>query len=171
MTFEAEPVLDQEAARTAPATLSVEGPVATITLNRPAVLNAMNAGMAGALAALALEVERRRDIRVLVVRGQGDNFCAGGDIAGFADHLDDIGPFVRGMLADMHAFLLTLRRMPQLVLTSIQGAAAGAGFSLAFMGDMAIAADSAKFTPAYRMLGVSPDCGGTIGSVARSPMS
>lgn len=55
--------------------------------------------------------------------------------------------------------------MPQLVITSVHGAAAGAGLSLAFMGDLCIAADTARFTAAYYKLGVSPDGGGAVGIV------
>jgi enoyl-CoA hydratase/carnithine racemase len=70
---------------------------------------------------------------------------------------------VDSLLTQLHDFLLALRRMPQLVITSVHGLAAGAGFSLAFMGDLCIAADDARFRPAYAALGVSPDGGGTVG--------
>jgi enoyl-CoA hydratase/carnithine racemase len=56
--------------------------------------------------------------------------------------------------------------MPKIVLASVHGSAAGAGLSLAFMADLCIAAEDAKFTPAYAKLGVSPDGGGTVGVVA-----
>jgi enoyl-CoA hydratase/carnithine racemase len=69
------------------------------------------------------------------------------------------------MISHYHAFIAALRRMPKLVITSVQGSAAGAGLSLAFMGDLCIAADDARFIPAYGRLGVSPDGGGTIGLV------
>jgi enoyl-CoA hydratase/carnithine racemase len=154
-----------EAIGSEPAFLRVEGPVAILTLNRPAALNAADAALAQALRRLCHEVERRDDVRVLILRGAGTAFCAGGDIQAFARHLDDMDPLVRGLLGDLHEALLTLRRMPQLVLTSVHGAAAGAGLSLAFMGDMCIAADTARFTAAYHKLGVSPDGGSTIGVV------
>ena len=56
--------------------------------------------------------------------------------------------------------------MPKIVLSSVHGSAAGAGLSLAFVADLCIAAEDARFTPAYAKLGVSPDGGGTVGVVA-----
>lgn len=150
---------------TEPVVLDIQGAVATITLNRPAVFNALDQATAKKLPELATRVEADRAVRVLIIRGAGPSFCAGGDIPTFAKHLDDMGPVVRDLLSDLHAFLLTLRRMPQLVITSVHGAAAGAGLSLAFMGDLCIAADTARFTAAYHKLGVSPDGGGTVGIV------
>jgi enoyl-CoA hydratase/carnithine racemase len=148
-----------------PVRLEIDGAIATLTFDRPAVFNALDAEVAALLPGLAGEVAAREDIRVLVIRGAGASFCAGGDINTFARHLDDMGPVVRELLGNLHAFLLALRQMPQLVITSVQGAAAGAGLSLAFMGDLCIAAEDARFTAAYHKLGVSPDGGGTIGIV------
>jgi enoyl-CoA hydratase/carnithine racemase len=70
------------------------------------------------------------------------------------------------LLQHYHAFITTLRRMPKIVLASVHGSAAGAGLSLAFVADLCIAAEDARFTPAYAKLGVSPDGGGTVGVVA-----
>lgn len=150
-----------------PAHLAFDGAVATLTLDRPEVFNALDAEIAALLPGLAEQVAARDDIRVLVIRGAGPSFCAGGDINTFARHLDDMAPVVRELLGDLHAFLLVLRAMPQLVITSVHGAAAGAGLSLAFMGDLCIAAEDARFTAAYHKLGVSPDGGGTVG-IARA---
>jgi enoyl-CoA hydratase/carnithine racemase len=70
------------------------------------------------------------------------------------------------LLQHYHAFITTLRRMPKIVLASVHGSAAGAGLSLAFVADLCIAAEDARFTPAYSKLGVSPDGGGTVGVAA-----
>ena len=70
------------------------------------------------------------------------------------------------LLKHYHAFIATLRRMPKIVLASVHGSAAGAGLSLAFVADLCIAAEDARFTPAYAKLGVSPDGGSTVGVVA-----
>ena len=83
----------------------------------------------------------------------------------FAAHLGAIEPVVTRLLAAHHAFLTVLRNTPKLVLTSVHGAAAGAGLSLAAMGDLCIASADARFTPAYGKLGVSPDGGGSVGLV------
>jgi enoyl-CoA hydratase/carnithine racemase len=105
---------------------------------------------------------------VLVIEGEGRAFCAGGDLQtiGAAAAVDNIAPVVGELLLHYHAFITTLRRMPKIVLASVHGSAAGAGLSLAFVADLCIATEDARFTPAYAKLGVSPDGGGTVGVVA-----
>jgi enoyl-CoA hydratase/carnithine racemase len=151
-----------------PALLTVDGPIATITLNRPDAFNSINLAIAQKLERLAADVEASADIRVLVVEGTGRAFCAGGDLQtiGAAAATDTIAPVVGELLGHYHAFIATLRRMPKLVLSSVHGSAAGAGLSLAFVADLCIAAEDARFTPAYSKLGVSPDGGGSVGLVA-----
>ncbi len=151
-----------------PALLRIEGPIATITLNRPAAFNSIDLSIARKLEQLSAEVEADDDIRVLVIEGEGRAFCAGGDLQtiGAAAAADNIAPVVGELLQHHHAFITTLRRMPKIVLSSVHGSAAGAGLSLAFVADLCIAAEDARFTPAYSKLGVSPDGGGTVGVVA-----
>lgn len=140
--------------------------IGTITLDRPGFLNALNVEMAETLSGLVDEAASDSSIRVVVIRGAGPGFCAGGDVQAFADNLDDMGGLIGALLGAHHRALLALRTMPKLVVTSIHGATAGAGFSLAFMGDFCIAAESTRLRPAYAQLGVSPDGGGTVGLVA-----
>jgi enoyl-CoA hydratase/carnithine racemase len=151
-----------------PALLRIEGPVATITLNRPAAFNSIDLAIARRLEALGAEVEASGEVRVLVIEGEGRAFCAGGDLQtiGAAVAADTITPVVGELLKHYHAFILTLRRMPKIVLASVHGSAAGAGLSLAFVADLCIATEDARFTPAYDKLGVSPDGGGTVGLAA-----
>lgn len=151
-----------------PALLRIDGPIATITLNRPAAFNSINLAIAQKLEALSAEVEASGEIRVLVIEGEGRAFCAGGDLQtiGAAAASDTVAPVVGELLKHYHAFITTLRRMPKLVLSSVHGSAAGAGLSLAFVADLCIASEDARFTPAYAKLGVSPDGGGTVGVVA-----
>jgi enoyl-CoA hydratase/carnithine racemase len=151
-----------------PALLAVDGAVATITLNRPATFNSIDLSIAKRLQELAAEVEASDDIKVLVIEGAGRAFCAGGDLhtLGAASASDTIAPVVGELLHHYHAFIAALLRMPKIVVASVHGSAAGAGFSLAFMADLCIAAEDARFTPAYAKLGVSPDGGGTVGVTA-----
>jgi len=150
-----------------PALLRIEGPIATITLNRPAAFNSIDLSIAKKLEQLGAEVEASDDIRVLVVEGEGRAFCAGGDLQtiGAAAEADNIEPVVGELLKHYHAFIETIRRMPKIVLSSVQGSAAGAGMGLAFVADLCIAAEDARFTPAYAKIGVSPDGGSTVGMV------
>ncbi|HZR72904.1 enoyl-CoA hydratase/isomerase family protein [Bradyrhizobium sp.] len=150
------------------ALLAIEGPVATVTLNRPASFNAIDLAIAKRLEQIAAEVEASDDIKVLVIEGAGRAFCAGGDLQtiGAAVAADTIASTVGEMLHHYHAFIAALRRMPKIVVASVHGSAAGAGLSLAFMADLCIAAEDARFTPAYAKIGASPDGGGTVGVTA-----
>ncbi|MBI5275824.1 MAG: enoyl-CoA hydratase/isomerase family protein [Burkholderiales bacterium] len=145
--------------------LSYDGAVATLTLQRPGVYNAIDLEMAKALRAAVVAVAGDDATSVLVIRGAGRGFCAGGDVAHFAERLDDVETAVEHFLVEFHAFLSVLHDMPKVVITSVHGAAAGAGFSLAAAGDLCIASDDARFVAAYAKLGVSPDCGGSAGVV------
>ena len=102
-----------------------------------------------------------------MIEGEGRAFCAGGDLQtiGAAAEADTIAPVVGELLKHYHAFIETVRRMPKIVLSSVHGSAAGAGMGLAFVTDLCIAADDARFTPAYAKIGVSPDGGSTVGMV------
>jgi enoyl-CoA hydratase/carnithine racemase len=151
-----------------PALLRIEGAIATITLNRPAAFNSIDLSIAKKLEQLAAEVGADDSVRVLVIEGVGRAFCAGGDLQtiGAAAAADTIAPVVGELLRHYHAFITSLRQMSKIVLASVHGSAAGAGLSLAFIADLCIAAEDARFTPAYAKLGVSPDGGGTVGVVA-----
>lgn len=149
------------------ALLRIEGPIATITLNRPAAFNSINLALAQTLERFAAEIEASDEIRVIVIQGGGRAFCAGGDLQtiGAAAEANTVTPVVGELLKHYHAFIEMVRRMPKLVLTSVHGSAAGAGMGLAFIADLCIAAEDAKFTPAYAKIGVSPDGGSTVGIV------
>jgi enoyl-CoA hydratase/carnithine racemase len=150
-----------------PALLRIDGAIATITLNRPAAFNSINLSIAKKLEQLGAEVEANDAIRVLVIEGEGRAFSAGGDLQtiGAAAEVGTIAPVVGELLKHYHAFIETIRRMPKIVLSSVHGSAAGAGMGLAFVADLCIAAEDARFTPAYAKIGVSPDGGSTVGIV------
>jgi enoyl-CoA hydratase/carnithine racemase len=158
---------DHAAPSNEPAFLTVESPIATITLNRPAAFNSIDLSIARKLEQLGAEVESNDDVRVLVIQGEGRAFSAGGDLQtiGAAAAADTIAPVVGELLNHYHAFIETIRRMPKIVLSSVHGSAAGAGMGLAFVTDLCIAAEDARFTPAYAKIGVSPDGGSTVGMV------
>src|SRR5215813_1717778 len=150
------------------AILRIDGAIATITLNRPAAFNSVNLAIAQKLEALAVEVEANDAVRVLVIEGEGRAFSAGGDLQtiGAAAEANTIAPVVGELLKHYHAFIEMVRRMPKIVLSSVHGSAAGAGMGLAFVTDLCIAADDARFTPAYAKIGVTPDGGSTVGIVS-----
>ncbi len=147
--------------------LSTDGAIATITLNRPDSLNALDRAMIDALHAHLIRVEQDPAIRCVVLRGAGDAFMAGGDIRMFAQALAELPPPDRQarfeeLIGRVHASIVALRRMDKPVIAAVQGAAAGFGVSLALACDLAIAADNAVFTLAYCHIGTSPDGGSTF---------
>ncbi len=147
--------------------LTTDGAIATVTLNRPTALNALDGSMVKALHAALIRVEQDAAVRCVVLRGAGDNFMAGGDIRMFAKALAELSPSEQqtrfeGLIGQVHAAITAMRRMDKPIVGAIQGAAAGFGVSLAMACDLAIAADSAVFTLAYCHIGTSPDGGSTF---------
>ena len=141
--------------------LTVEGGVATIVLNRPHVMNAMDGEMMQRLRPIAESVENDSSIRAVVLRGEGAAFMAGGDVAVFHQHLAELPELIVTWGREMHAAFLALRRMGKPVLASVHGAVAGAGFRLMCAADLAVAAADTRFTLAYANIGASPDGGST----------
>ena len=135
-----------------------EGAVLTITLNRPDKLNAFNAAMHEGLRA-ALREARSDDVRAVVITGAGRGFCVGQDLTEFRDAPDDIAERLR---TGYHPNILAIRALEKPVIAAVNGAAAGAGLSLACACDLRIAADSAVFVPAFINIGLIPDSGGSF---------
>ncbi len=143
--------------------LEVSEGVATVTLNRPEVLNALSDDMIAALVEVMTRVEADPAVRCVVLRGAGDHFMAGGDVKGFHGRLAETpaerGAHFRAKIHKLHPAIVAMRRMPKPVVASLHGAAAGFGLSLALATDLAIAAEDAYFTLAYCLIGTSPDGG------------
>jgi 2-(1,2-epoxy-1,2-dihydrophenyl)acetyl-CoA isomerase len=138
--------------------VSRDGAVQTITLNRPDVLNAFNGAMHKAFAE-ALREARSDEVRAVVVTGAGRGFCVGQDLTEFREAPGDIGERLRG---NYHPNILAIRTLEKPVIAAVNGAAAGAGLSLACACDLRLAADSATFVPAFVNIGLVPDSGGTF---------
>ena len=143
----------------APVTVTLDGAVATITLNRPAAGNAINQPLADALLDAAIRCDTDPAIRCVVLTAGGKLFCAGGDIGDFAGAGDQVPAFLNRLAGTLHMATTRLARMAKPLLVLVNGPAAGAGLSLAISGDVVIAARSAHFTAAYGMVGLTPDGG------------
>jgi len=152
--------------------LESDGPVATVTLCRPGVLNAQDPKMWGALRDISLDLPG--DVRVVVVRGEGRAFSAGLDLAAasgsgeasFAE-LTSLSPEAcADRIAEIQAAFTWLRRRDLITIAAVQGHAIGAGFQLALACDLRVLATDAQLSMAEVTLGLVPDLGGTKRLVA-----
>ncbi len=138
-------------------TLDIANDVATLTLNRPKLKNALNGQMRAEIVHAVLVAER--DARVLVMGGAGDAFCSGQDLGdtGNVTNLD-----MERTLRDEYVPMLKAIfdcKIP--TISAVHGAAAGAGANLALAADVVIAAEEAYFVQAFTRIGLIPDAGGT----------
>lgn len=144
--------------------LQVDQGVATLTLNRPEVLNTISVEMMEDLAKAVATLKRDASVEVIVLEGAGDHFMAGGDIRDFEKHLDLSTParlatFKAMIEHHINPTMITLQGMHQPVIAKVRGACAGFGLSFMLGCDLAIVADNAKFTAAYANIGLPADGG------------
>jgi 2-(1,2-epoxy-1,2-dihydrophenyl)acetyl-CoA isomerase len=134
-----------------------DGSVLTITLNRPDVLNAFDRAMHDGFGA-AIKAARDEDVRAVVLTGAGRAFCVGQDLNAFRDEGIAIDELLR---TTYNPNVLALHALEKPVIAAVNGAAAGAGLSLACACDLRFAAASATFVPAFINIGLVPDTGAT----------
>lgn len=132
--------------------------VLRVILNRPDKLNALNAEMYAELHSVLDIVERSPEYRVLIFTGSGKAFCAGGDIAELSQAAATLES-AQARLRMSHRLATRLRGLKQPVLMAVNGAAVGAGFSLALNGDLIIASETARFGATFLHVGLVPDMG------------
>ena len=148
-----------------PLLLVRDGPVATLTLNRPEALNALDFSLMDALIDAAADVAADDRLHVVVIRGAGKHFMAGGDLRTFAGELAKPAAQreadFRRMIARLHSAIEAFQRMPHPVVGGVQGAVAGFGLSLMNACDLVVAADTTYFASAYRNIALTPDGGGS----------
>lgn len=143
-----------------PVLYRVDGAVATLTLNRPEVLNALDEALLHGLHAAVRRAGDDDQVRALIVTGAGRAFSAGADLGvGNAGDGDvDLGARLRERY---HPLILAMRELPKPIVSAVNGVAAGAGMSIALAGDVVIAAASAQFLQAFTRIGLIPDAGST----------
>ena len=145
----------------APLHFRVEDGTAYIILSRPERGNSINLAMAEALREAAMDCDLDPSIRCVVLSGEGKLFCGGGDVASLAAAGAGAPKLVKSITTHLHSAVATLARMAKPLVTVINGPAAGAGVSLAVLGDIALAARTAHFSLAYTALSLTPDGGST----------
>jgi 2-(1,2-epoxy-1,2-dihydrophenyl)acetyl-CoA isomerase len=137
--------------------VEVAGSVGTITLNRPAALNALTIPMKESMLTALLDLGTSRTIGAIVLTGAGRAFCAGQDLR---ERLEPgAPPLDEELRLRYNPIIRAIRSAPQPVIAAVNGVAAGAGASLAFACDLRIAADTASFVLAFGRLGLVPDSG------------
>ena len=143
-------------------TLIVEraGAIATITLNRPEALNALDLVMRRELAAVLDELEPDEAARVVVLTGAGGHFCAGGDVKTMRARRHSAAEG-RARVESLNRLVLRLVDFPKPTIAMVDGYAVGAGSNLALCCDLIVASDRAKFGELFWKIGLVPDGGGT----------
>jgi 2-(1,2-epoxy-1,2-dihydrophenyl)acetyl-CoA isomerase len=141
-----------------PVLLEFSGAIARISFNRPEVLNAIDRNTAEAFLSSIEQIIATPAVRVVLLRGEGRAFMAGGDLAPL---LTEPVHAAAELIDPLHSAMRLMAAMPQPVVASVQGAVAGAGMSLMLAADLAIAADNASFNMAYAKIGASPDVSGS----------
>jgi len=146
--------------------LNIENKVATITLNRPDALNAMDVNILEQLHMLLKEQAANSEVRCVVVRGSGDKaFSSGGDISNFGGSgrgsSERMGAKLAPVLEAWSQASVLLREMPKPTLAVINGVAAGAGMSLALACDFRLGCERSRFVTAFARLAMSGDFGGS----------
>ncbi len=140
-------------------THTIAGGIGRIVLDRPDMGNAIDMGLAEDLVAAAKACAEDDAARCVVLSAAGRMFCVGGDIGSFAAAGDEMGAFLRKLADVLHEAVLVLSAMDKPLVVVVQGPAAGAGLSLALLGDVVLASEASHFTAAYTGIGVTPDGG------------
>jgi 2-(1,2-epoxy-1,2-dihydrophenyl)acetyl-CoA isomerase len=146
-----------------PVLLSYADGVAALTLNRPDSSNGMNIALMQALHRGVMMCHRDPRVRVVLLRGAGPNFCAGGDVREFASMGEGLGDFLKEVTAYLQMAVGALVRLDAIVVTAAQGyAAGGGGLGLVCASDVVIAGASAKFMAGATRVGMAPDGGASV---------
>jgi len=134
--------------------------VATITLNRPKSLNAINDQMLRELTHAFQWTQDTPSVRAVLLRAEGKGFCSGGDVMDMMSKKAELAHNFENDTAEFNAMAEKLLTLDKVVVCAVQGIAAGAGFNLVLGSDFAFAAENATFTQVFTHIGLIPDAGG-----------
>ena len=125
----------------------IDSGIARITLNRPDAANGISMQLAQELLQASLACRCSPQVRAVLLTGKGRMFCAGGDLNSFVENAGNLEGFIKELTTYLHAAIANFAHMRAPLIVAVNGAAAGAGFSLAACGDLVLAARSAKSRP------------------------
>lgn len=131
--------------------------VATLTLNRPETRNAIDSVMRRELAEVITDIRQDREIKVLILAGNGGAFCSGGDIRSMTE--DNAAEEARDRMVSLQGCIRDLLSLDRPIIAAVDGAAYGAGLGLALTADLILASPRARFCLSFMRLGAVPDCG------------
>ena len=142
--------------------LTLEENIATITINRPSVKNAITSEMWDELQRIFTDLGYRDDVRAVIVTGAGDDFCSGADVSGMASRSE--GPRLHQLesMRKVGDCCLSLFNMPKVTIAKVPGVAVGAGMNLALCCDLVVASENARFSEIFAKRGLSVDFGGSF---------
>jgi len=139
-------------------TLSKKENIAYILLNRPERLNSFDIKLGEELYAVLKDIKSQSTIRAVVIKGTGKGFCGGGDVKEMYNSKDKT-KFLRELTKAIHRCVIEMRTMEKPVIAAVNGAAFGAGLSLALACDIILAVKEAKLGTAFIGIGLAPGCG------------
>jgi 2-(1,2-epoxy-1,2-dihydrophenyl)acetyl-CoA isomerase len=146
-----------------PVLLDIADGIARLRLNRPDAANGMSVELLSALCDAIMACHGAPDLRVVLLSGEGANFCAGGDVRAFASKGEKLPDYIRQATAYLQNAVTGLLRLEAPVIASVQGfAAGGGGFGLVCASDIVIAAESAKFLAGATRVAMAPDAGVSV---------
>ena len=139
----------------------IDGPVATVILNRPDRHNSLVPAMLAELGDAIAGCESQPDVGVLVLRAEGPSFSTGGDLRGFREHADEIEQYAHKLVGLLNDAIIRLYDCRLPVITVINGQVTGGAMGFVLASDIVLVTERASFTPYYVEAGFSPDGGWT----------
>ena len=138
-----------------------DGATLVLTLSNREFRNALSPEIYAAGVEALNAAENNPEIRSVVITGEGSTFCAGGNLQRLLANREQPQEVQAQSINGLHSWIDSIRTFPKPVIAAVEGAAAGAGFSLALACDLVVAADNAVFVMAYSSVALSPDGGGS----------
>ena len=142
--------------------LTQEENIATVTINRPKVKNAVTSEMFDELQRIFIDLGYRDDVRAVIITGAGDDFCSGADVSGMSSRGE--GPRLHQLesMRKVGDCCLALFHMPKVTIAKVPGVAVGAGMNLALCCELVVASEKARFCEIFAKRGLSVDFGGSF---------
>jgi 2-(1,2-epoxy-1,2-dihydrophenyl)acetyl-CoA isomerase len=136
--------------------------IALLTFANAQSANSMDLQFGREFLAAAFAIEAHPGVRAVLMTGEGKNFCVGGDLKAMVASGPGVRSYLSELTSNLHAGMVHFARLQAPLIAAVNGTAAGAGFGLVLLADIAIAARSSKFAPAYTAVGLTPDAGCTF---------